>query len=229
MQMRAFARRLRNHSVRAIRQRVLRLAIGSLGAAVRSGRQPSARVFEQLVYGWGNEAWSANSSFLAAVFEWLPRTSGPILECGPGISTFVLASAAAASGRRVHSLEHNGEWAERIMRELPEGLRPSVEMNLAPIKSYEEFDWYSLDTLIPPQGIGYVVCDGPPGNTRGGRYGLSPILGSFLKPGCIILIDDTQRPQEDQIVHRWCGELSASVLHKGDTYSVLSVRGEPQD
>lgn len=225
MQMRAFARRLRNNSIRAIRQRVLRRGISALGAAVRAGRQPGQRVFEQLVYGWGNEAWSASAPFLAAAFEWLPRTTGPILECGPGISTFVLASAASASGRPVHALEHNREWASRIMRELPDTLRQNVVMHVTPIRSYQEFDWYSLEGINPPRGIGFVVCDGPPGSTRGGRYGLSPVLGPFLKPGCTVLLDDTQRPEEEQIVRRWCSDLSGSVLYSGDTYSVLSLRG----
>ncbi len=223
MQMRAFARRLRNHSLRALRQRALRRAVSGLNAALRTGRKPSLKLFELLVYGWGNEAWSANGPFLSAVFEWLPRTTGPILECGPGISTFVLASAAAITGRRVHSLEHNTEWADRIMQELPPALRPSVDMQLAPIKSYGEFDWYSLDSITPPAGVGFVVCDGPPGTTRGGRYGLSPVLRSFLKPGCIILLDDTQRPAEGEIVRRWCAELPATVVQSGGTYTVLSV------
>lgn len=223
MQMRAFARRLRNHSLRALRQRALRRAVSGLSAALRNGRQPDLKLFEMLVYGWGNEAWSATAPFLAALFEWAPRTRGPILECGAGISTFVLAIAAAASGRRVHSLEHNGEWVERIMRELPSALRPNVAMTLAPIKSYDEFDWYSLDALTPPAGIGFVVCDGPPGTTRGGRYGLSPILRSFLAPGCIILLDDTQREAEVEIVRRWCSELPGTVVHSGGTYMVLSV------
>jgi hypothetical protein len=223
MQMRALARRIRNNSVRAIKQRALRRALESLTAALRDGRQPSPRLFEQLVYGWGNEAWSASAPFLAAIFEWLPRTSGPIVECGSGISTFVLASAAAISGRRVHTFEHNSEWAERIVRELPATLRPSVEMILAPIRSYGDFDWYSLDSITPPSGVGFVVCDGPPGTTRGGRYGLSPMLGPFLKRGCVVLLDDTQRPQEGEIVGRWCSELSASVMRSGDTFSVLSV------
>lgn len=225
MQMRAFARRLRNNSVRALRQRALRRALAGLGDALRKGRQPPLKLFELLVYGWGNEAWSANAPLLKAVFEWLPRTTGPILECGPGISTFVLASAAAISGRRVHSLEHNSEWAERIMGELPPALRTSVDMRLTPIKSYDQFDWYSLDSLTLPAGIGFVVCDGPPGTTRGGRYGLAPMLRSFLKPGCIVLLDDTQRPAEGEIVHRWCEELPATIEHRGGTYTVLSVGG----
>jgi hypothetical protein len=223
MQIRAFARRLRNDTVRAIKQRVLRHAVASLGHALRTGRQPSPRLFEQLVYGWGNEAWSARSSFLQAVIEWLPRTTGSVVECGPGISTFVLASAAAVSARRVHAFEHNRDWAERIVRELPSDLRASVEMHLTPIRSCGDFDWYSLDALTLPSDVGFVVCDGPPGKTRGGRYGLAPMLRAYLKPGCIVLLDDTQRLEERQIVRRWCDELPASVIETGENYNVVSI------
>ncbi len=225
MQMREYARRIRDKTVRAVRQHTFRRAVAGLAQALRAGRQPSARLLEQMVYGWGNEAWSADASFLAALVKWLPRTTGPVVECGPGISTMVLGSAAAVWGRQIHCLEHNSEWAERILRDLPAAARPCVEVNLTPIKSYGDFDWYSLEGLTPPAGIGMVVCDGPPGGTRGGRYGLSQVLGPYLRSGCIILVDDTQRAEDEQVVRRWCSELSASVIDTRNRYTVLSVGG----
>jgi len=157
------------------------------------------------------------------MLDWLPRTSGPIAECGSGLTTLVLASAASLSGRRVHSFEHDADWAARVTRELPVRLRPCVELNVTPITSYSEFDWYSLEAATPPHAIGFVVCDGPPGATRGGRYGLGPVLRPYLAPGCIVLLDDTQRRDEHQIIRRWCSELEGSIVQEADTYSVLSI------
>lgn len=50
-----------------------------------------------------------------------------------------------------------------------------------------------------------------------------PVLGSYLSPGCILLLDDTQRPEERAIVRRWCIELDASVIDEADTFAVLLV------
>jgi len=109
------------------------------------------------------------------------------------------------------------------MEQLPERLQASIELCVTPIRSYEAFDWYSLDGVAPPTNIGFVVCDGPPGGTRGGRYGLGPLMRPYMAPGCILLIDDTQRQHETEIVQRWCAELEASVVHEGATYTVLKV------
>jgi len=49
------------------------------------------------------------------------------------------------------------------------------------------------------------------------------MLRAYLKPGCIVLLDDTQRPEERQIVRRWCDELPACVIEAGENYNVLSI------
>jgi len=223
MSMRALARQVRDGYRKSLQRAVLRRSLATLERTLRMGRQPGMKLVEQLVQGWGNENWSANAPLLMAMLEWLPRTNGSIAECGSGVSTLVLASAALVSGRRVHSFEHSEEWAERLIRDLPEYLRPSLDLRVAPIRNYGEFDWYALDKSDAPSGIGFVVCDGPPGGTRGGRYGLGPVLRSQMSPGCVILIDDTQRQGEHEIVRRWCAELDASVVQEGSTYSVIKV------
>jgi predicted RNA methylase len=178
---------------------------------------------ERLVRGWGNEAWSADLPLLTTMLEWLPKTSGTIAECGSGLSTLVLGTAARASGRRVFSFEHDPEWAARLQRNVPEDLRGGIDLCVTPIRNYGDFDWYSLEGVRPPADIGFVVCDGPPGSTRGGRYGLGPILTPFLATGCIVLLDDTQRTSEHDIMIRWCAEFGAVVVDQGSTYNVLQV------
>jgi hypothetical protein len=207
---------------------LLRSSLTRLEEYLRAGRQPDANVMERLVRGWGNEAWSAGAALLSAMLEWLPQSTGTIAECGSGISTLVLASAARATGREVFCFEHNPQWAAKLKSAIPQQLRSSVELCVTPIRSYGEFDWYSLEGVAPPTDIGFVLCDGPPGNTRGGRYGLGPVLRPYLAPGCIVLLDDTQRSSEHQVVLRWCEELNAAVIHEGGTFNVLEVRRSAQ-
>lgn len=87
--------------------------------------------------------------------------------------------------------------------------------------SYGGFDWYDVESVQLPDTIGLVVCDGPPGTSRGGRYGLVPILKDRLAPGCIILIDDTDRAGERDIVDRWCTELPARIIELSERHSAI--------
>ncbi len=183
---------------------------------------------EQLVRHWGNEAWSANTPYLMAMLEWLPQTSGPIVECGSGLSTVVLGIAAALSGRQLYVFEHEPQWGERLLRHLPPSARDYVQLNLTPLRDYGEFDWYSLEDVPVPASIGFVVCDGPPGSTRGGRYGLGSVLGSRMVPNCTVLLDDAQRDAEQTVARRWCRELGGSVVQRADCYAILRLKDEEE-
>jgi hypothetical protein len=223
MRIRAVARKLRDVSADSLRRLQLRDGLSRLERALRGGRRPSAALLRQLARGWGNESWSASTPVVAAMLDWFTRTTGPALECGSGLTTLTLAAAAMASGRTLLSLEHDYYWAARARGALPGSLRPSVTVAVAPLRSYGTFDWYALEHCTLPASIGFVLCDAPPGSTRGGRYGLAPVLGRHLAPGCIVLLDDTQRAEERSIVQRWCAELGASVIYEASTFSVLRV------
>jgi hypothetical protein len=123
----------------------------------------------------------------------------------------------------VFSLEHEPQWAARVERNIPKHMRGTIELCVTPIRNHGEFDWYSLDGVRVPTDIGFVICDGPPGSTRGGRYGLGPVLTPLLAPGCIVLLDDTRRASEHDIMMRWCAELGARVMHQGSSYHVLEL------
>ncbi|MHC4846180.1 MAG: hypothetical protein ACYTCU_08465, partial [Planctomycetota bacterium] len=53
--------------------------------------------------------------------------------------------------------------------------------------------------------------DGPPGDTRGGRYGLFPLMGGRLAPGCVLLLDDAEREGEQDVARRWETAWGASL------------------
>jgi len=61
-----------------------------------------------------------------------------------------------------------------------------------------------------PRRFALVVCDGPPADTPGGRYGLVPVMREHLSRGCVILLDDAEREHERTIALRWQTELSTS-------------------
>ena len=71
-----------------------------------------------------------------------------------------------------------------------------------------------------------IVCDGPPGHTLGGRYGLLPIVGNRLRKGAVILLDDAERSEEQVALRRWAKEAGWEHTIKGDAdnaYAVVTV------
>jgi predicted O-methyltransferase YrrM len=172
--------------------------------AVEQGREAQdPQLLGELVRGWGN-SWSAQTEFLEASLRETRETAGPILECGSGLSTLLIGAVAQARGIRVWALEHDPRWADRVRKYLRKYRIDAVTLCMAPIRSFGDFDWYSLTSLQTlPGKISLVICDGPPGGTRGGRYGLVPVMLDKLRPDCTILLDDGARDEERAIAERW--------------------------
>jgi hypothetical protein len=189
---------------------------------------PSHRTLECLVHGWDNAHYSAAADFLAASVRHA-RTDGAILECGSGLTTVLLGIVAQRRGLRVWSLEHRADWADRVRAELARLGISSVELVLADLRSYGDFTWYQPPLAVMPSDFALVVCDGPPGGTSGGRYGLLPVMRSRLRPGCVILLDDANRPGERAIAERWASELGVDVAcSRGEkNFATLVVSPDP--
>ncbi len=163
-------------------------------------------ILSDLVYGWAN-SWSVKPEYIAAFLRGAREADGPILECGSGLSTVLLGLVAQRTGNQVWSLEHDHEWAKRTRDALRRFRITSVELCVTELRDYGSFTWYDSPAARMPTDFALVVCDGPPGRTPGGRYGLLPILGPHLKPGCTILLDDAARPMEREALARWAHEL----------------------
>lgn len=206
--------------VRNLRQQVAFLRLRSAMRRIRRWRedqQSQQRLWAQLRQGWGNAGWSAPAEYLTILRELASGTEGPILECGSGATTLLLA----AMGKEVWSLEHNREWQEHVIDQARR-LRVKVRVINAPLRSYGSFDWYGVSAQEMPK-FALVVCDGPPSDTRGGRYGLLPVLGERLTPGALILLDDAGRAEEQEIMRRWQIEFGSVTESLSDRYALLRV------
>ncbi len=186
---------------------------------------PSRDIISSLVYGWDNESWSAQHEFLAAVLRHCDSADGPILECGSGLSTVLLGLVAQRRGNTVWSLEHEPFWAERVAAALDRHGVTSVRLCRCDLRSYGAYTWYAPPLERMPSGFGLVVCDGPPGDTPGGRYGMLPIMKTRLARRCVILLDDVQRPAEREVAERWAQELQAPyrVVGREKPFAVIEV------
>lgn len=177
-----------------------------------------SRVAERLVPGTsslpGLGDWAITPSTLLAVIDDIYARPGPvtILECGSGSSTlfFALALAERGHGGLVVSLESDAAFAEETRTHLRshgvDGIATVVDAPLVNqvLESGEERLWYDLSGLPELGKIDILFVDGPVGGTsRQARYPAYPVFASRLSSGALLVLDDTDRPDEKQILRRW--------------------------
>jgi predicted O-methyltransferase YrrM len=170
------------------------------------GQVPSTALLATLHRAWGNEDYSANLPYLEEVARRAATADGPILECGSGLTTILLAAVAGRRGVPVHSLEHTPEWHRRVASVLRRCGIPGVRLHLVPLVDHGSFAWYEIPSEDWPSEFCIAICDGPPSETKGGRYGLLPRVGAKLPAGALIVLDDATRPPETAMRHRWRAE-----------------------
>ena len=194
----------------AFRKHRIRRGVRTI-SKLNQGELPTRQVLEDLSRGWGNEGYAANIDYLEEVARNAVTTEGPILECGSGLTTLLLGMLAGRRGVQVRSLEHSADWQQRIALVLKQNHIANVEVLSSPLRDYGDFSWYDPPLQQLPNNFRFVVCDGPPGITKGGRYGLLPVVGSRLPQGAVIVLDDAGRPGEVELVNRWKQEVDLTV------------------
>jgi hypothetical protein len=181
-------------------------------------------VLSELIYGWGNEDWSALEEYLQGCLQHAQRAEGPILECGTGLSTILLGVISQQRGNVVWSLEHQPLWGKKVASVLERYRISSAHLCISPLKDYGAFAGYDPPLGLMPNEFSMVVCDGPPGDTKGGRYGLLSVMRSRLKPGAAILLDDASRENEKVIAARWASELHTTYDIRGSRKPYILLR-----
>jgi hypothetical protein len=201
---------LKRAAKEALLDRTFRNAIWRV-ADLPLGIVPSRELVKDLLVGWGNEGFAAQTDYLEEVSRQAAKTNGPILECGSGLTSIMLGMLAGRRGVETWSLEHFAEWQARVTGVLERFAIPNVHICAAPLRSFGEFDWYDAPLALMPEEFRLVICDGPPGSTAGGRYGLLPVMGERLSAGSVTLLDDATRPGELEVLQRWASETKLRV------------------
>jgi hypothetical protein len=133
-----------------------------------------------------------------------------VLECGSGLTTLLLGLLAGRRGVGVWSLEHLIEWRKRVASALARHDIREVHLLLAPLENYGPFTWYSPKVPLPGH-FDLVVCDGPPSDTHGGRYGMLPVMRERIDERTMILLDDAERPSEHQVLRQWQADAAVTI------------------
>lgn len=180
---------------------------------------PDAGMLEVARSAWGNRKWSAESDYLVEVAQRAQAADGPIVECGSGLTTFLLA-LYAPPGVSVWALESNRYFYEQVRRVLAREGLANVSLVYSPLQDYGDYEWYGVPTELPNK-IGVVVCDGPPGSGKGGRYGAMPILAQRLSESFVFLLDDVG--SESAAVARWESEFGTATERRPGERSQYAV------
>lgn len=164
--------------------------------------------------------WAVSAHFLnRLVKEIYLREPDLIVECGSGTSTLVASSCLKDIGKgKIISLDHLDKYAEKTSNLLAvEELDDWANVITAPLKDYEldigKFKWYGEKFSENITGkIDMLIIDGPPASLQKfSRYPAIPLLKEFLADDYLILLDDTNRKDEKEIVQRWSDMLNAKI------------------
>ena len=117
-----------------------------------------------------------------------------ILEFGGGRSTLTLADYMSMKGDNfmLYTVESSPYWISKIAWNLQESrVHQNTQLIYAPLKN----NWYDLNALQRiPEGIDFILIDGPNGDTRKSRVGQNYIL-NIIKDNTIkaVVVDDVNR------------------------------------
>ena len=190
----------------ARRALLLRQALREVRGQLRNGTATHSTV-ARTKEAWGNGDWTASVDFLLASMQACRQTQAAVVECGSGLSTAVIALALEKSKRTLITLEHDNEWARRTRRRLRIAGITNVRVLDRPLESKGDWSWYSVTSRDLPRSVGLVICDGPPADTPGGRWGMLPALRGHLTQDPIIVFDDVNRAPELNAAEAWADEL----------------------
>jgi predicted O-methyltransferase YrrM len=184
---------------------------------------PDDAELQGLARAWGGLGYEADPDYLRATIRLARESRASILECGTGLTTLVLA---LYSERPVISLEQHAPSRRKVQRCLKILGASNPTVVATEIRSHGDWAWYDW-TPSRDDRFDLVICDGPPGDTVGGRFGLMPAVAASLAPGAIVLLDDARRESESAALRRWIDEFGMHIegLEAGSRFAELRAPG----
>ena len=164
-------------------------------------------------------SWALQMAGLVELDAYLWRNQPRnVVEFGSGVSTVVLANYAQQTGAKVTSFEH----ASRYKRETEQKLRSArlqgvTDLRLAALKGSPP----AYDGEMP-DGVDFVLIDGPPEYT-GGRAAILPLIYDCLADNWEAWLDDASRDLEQEALKSWRKDLGVSVSKQNIPADFVSV------
>jgi predicted O-methyltransferase YrrM len=180
--------------------------------------------------------WAATPDTLLAIVARILDADriDTVVECGSGTSTVWIALALRQRGSgRLVSLENSAEYADATREALRRlGLEDWVDLRVAPLATAtageDEVLWYDPEALSGVEDVSLLFVDGPPAHYGPRmRYPAVPLLADRLSPGAWVILDDVDRPDEQEIETAWLsrawGGVTLSRIRTADRASILAA------
>ena len=177
-----------------------------------------------------SRGWSASPDFLYELVQSLEEHKcSKILEVSSGLSTLVCAKWAQNQNfeSNVTSIESSNYYLEKTAKSIEdEGLSQFSRLIHAPISEESGVLWHDSVVLKEYLDGSYdcLVVDGPPANeNKLARFPALDLLMPHLADSCLIILDDYNRPGEEEVVRLWLKKYPLSVVSKPKTEKGMVV------
>ncbi len=158
--------------------------------------------------------WAISPDFasilISLIFDLKP---GIILEASSGVSTLISSYCLKELGvGKLYSLDHDEFYAAKTKCHVAQhGLTGIANVIHAPLKEVtikeKKWLWYENKVLKEIESIDLLIIDGPPSTIQEmARYPALPLLYEKLSRKAAIILDDTIRKDEKNIVETWLKE-----------------------
>lgn len=152
--------------------------------------------------------YAASPDFLSLIVELLEEHRPKVIvEAGSGISSMVVSEwlLQNAPDSLHFALDHEQKYADLTRKRVR---NPKSTILYAPIETYTidgvPWKYYSLKDLENVTGIDMIIVDGPPRRLQPlARYPILPLLKGKLSSRCVFVLDDANRPEEQETANRW--------------------------
>ncbi|WP_163324802.1 glycosyltransferase [Draconibacterium mangrovi] len=179
-----------------------------------------------------HKPWAVLPDFIYNLLELIKENKpATIVECGSGLSTLVGGYLAKNKIiKQFISVEHDKQFHEATLADLKEhGLEKYVTLVHTPLKSVyidgEEWLWYDTDIIETKiNEIDILLVDGPPGQLqKNSRYPAIPLLKKYFNNSTRIILDDSNRSDEQEIINKWLVESPNLKLNQLETTKGMAV------
>lgn len=167
--------------------------------------------------------WAASPDFLRIVIERINKQKiKRILELGSGSSTIVLGEflKRTKSRAKIISIDERKESYLKTLHELKQRkLNKKVLLYFCPLVQFTKTDintkWYSVTKFLFKSKFDLVIIDGPSTlNDPLSRRFTIDRLKNAVASNCLFIMDDTNRPGEQEILKQWIAERKIKNLEQ---------------
>lgn len=148
-----------------------------------------------------------------------------VVECGAGVSTLAIGKLLMQNGEgHIFSLEEDKNWYDVMCSAVAhDGLTDYVTILYAPLEhnALSGELWYTdaaVQLVLAQAGhIDVLLVDGPKSIAPLSRYPALPTFASALDSASLVVLDDSKRSYEQEVIRRWSKSFDLQVEHLNAT------------